>query len=139
MRRTVIGSSFAIGLALGGCATPTLVDMTDVNPVTYQRDLDRCQAIAPSADRFGPVVVGAIVGATVGMAAGAVAYPTNAISVAEGYGAAAGAVAGAGTVAVADAVAPTPPAATPEETRSVADCLRAHGYMVLGQAPAAKP
>jgi hypothetical protein len=122
--------SLAVMAALGGCVAATpLVKMAGVDPVVYQRDLDRCQSIAPSADAIGPLVVGAIMGASFGMGAGAFAGPSGAISMAEGYGAAAGAGAGAGLYTLANAQ-PTPPG-PPQETRSVADCLRAHGYTVL--------
>lgn len=127
-------------LALGGCAAGTpLVDMTDVNPVTYQRDLDRCQAIGTSADPVGPIVAGAIMGASIGMGAGAFAYGTSAISVAEGYGAGAGAVAGAGTAAASSEGKVALPEGVPQVRQSVADCLRARGYKVLGDDTAAKP
>ena len=123
-------------LALGACtATPTLVDMTDVNPVTYQRDLDHCELIGTNPDPIGPIVAGAVIGASVGMGAGAFAYGTQAISVAEGYGAGAGAVAGAGTAAAVNEGAVTPPEGVPQERVSVADCLRAKGYKVLPPQP----
>ncbi len=120
--------------ALGGCVAATpLADMTGVDPVVYQRDLDRCQSIAPSADALGPLLVGALMGASFGMGAAAFAGPTSSISIAEGYGAAAGAGAGAGIATLVTRATPTPPG-PPQETRSVADCLRAHGYTVLSQA-----
>ncbi len=127
MRRIITLAAIALGLA--GCASPPLVDMTGVDPVVYQRDLDHCQAIATGKDVAGPLVAGAIIGASVGMGAGAFAGATPAISEAEGIGAGAGAAAGAGTAAAVKA-APEPPA-KPEEIRSVADCLRVHGYKVL--------
>lgn len=117
---------------LGGCVAPTpLVDMTGVDPVVYQRDLDYCQSIASSADKYGPLFAGALIGGTAGLGAGAFAAPaTSTFSASEGYGAAAGAAAGTGAAAIAG---PPPPRAapTPEEMRSVADCLRVHGYKVL--------
>jgi hypothetical protein len=119
-------------LALGACtATPTLVDMTDVNPVTYQHDLDHCELIGTNPDPVGPIVAGAVIGASIGLGAGAFAYGTQAVSVAEGYGAAAGATAGAGTAAAVNEGAVTPPEGVPKERMSVADCLRAKGYKVL--------
>jgi hypothetical protein len=123
-------------LALGACtATTPLADMTDVNPVTFQRDLDHCQLIGTSPDPVGPIVAGAVIGASIGMGAGAFAYGTQAISVAEGYGAGAGAVAGAGTAAAANEGAVTLPEGVPKERMSVADCLRAKGYKVLPPQP----
>jgi len=128
MRRIIAFATIALGLA--GCASPPLVDMTGVDPVVFQRDLDRCQAIAAGKDTAGPLIAGAIMGASVGLGAGAFAGSSTAISQAEGIGAGAGAVAGAGTAATFKA-APAPPPAKPEELRSVADCLRAHGYKLL--------
>jgi hypothetical protein len=123
-------------LALGGCAATTpLVDMTDVNPVTYQRDFDRCQAIGTIPDPVGPIVVGAIMGASFGFGAGAFAYANpGAITVAEAYGGASGAVAGAGIAAAVNDGAVTLPEGVPQQRLPVADCLRARGYKVLGEA-----
>jgi len=129
MRLTTAATAVALGLA--GCATPApLVDMTGVDPVVYQRDLDRCEAIAPSYDKVGPLVAGAIMGASFGMGVGAMAGGSASATAAEGYGAAAGAATGAGTAAALND-APAASAPPPDETRSVADCLRAHGYKLL--------
>jgi hypothetical protein len=127
-------------LALGGCAATTpLVDMTDINPVTYQRDLDRCQAIGTTYDPIGPVVVGAIMGASVGFGAGAAAYAAPySTSAAAAYGGGSGAVAGAGIAAAANEGAVTLPEGVPQERPSVADCLKERGYRVLGEARAGK-
>jgi hypothetical protein len=126
-----------VALGLAGCAAPApLVDMTGVDPVRFQRDLDRCEAIARGPETFGPLVAGAIMGASFGMGVGAFAGTSSSVSVAEGIGGGAGAAAGTGTAAII-APAPAPvPSAAPEETRSVADCLRAHGYKPLPPAPA---
>jgi hypothetical protein len=127
-------------IALGGCAaTPPLVDMTDVNPVTYQGDLDYCQSIGTSYDPVGPIVVGIIMGASVGFGAGAAAYTaTGGISVAEAYGGAAGAAAGAGVAAAANEGAISLPPGVPQERVSVDDCLRARGYKPLASTVPAK-
>jgi hypothetical protein len=133
----------ALGLlALGGCAATTpLVDMTDVNPVTYQRDLDYCQSIGTSYDPLGPVLVGALMGASVGFGAGAAAYGSGlgGVTVAEAAGGGAGAAAGAGLAAAANEGAVTLPEGVPQERVSVADCLRARGYKPLLAAAPAKP
>ena len=134
-----------LAVSLGGCAAggPPLVDMTDVNPVVYQRDLDQCQVEARSVvDLAGPIVVGAIAGATIGMGFGAL-LSTPVSWTAIGYGGAAGAVAGAGISAATSAgwgadvsaAADAPPAAPPPPRQSLADCIAAHGYKVIAPAP----
>jgi hypothetical protein len=129
-----LGGGVAWCLALAGCApTPTLVDMTDVDPVVYQRALDRCEAIGIGNDPIGPLVAGAVMGASIGAGMGAlIAGPAAGISGAEAIGGASGAVAGAGVSAAVTASAKTDPT-PPEGPQSVADCLRARGYKVLGQ------
>ncbi|HZT52112.1 MAG TPA: hypothetical protein VFA22_09265 [Stellaceae bacterium] len=121
-------------LALGGCAasaTP-LVDMTDVNPVTYQRDLDDCESIGTSYDPAGPVLVGALMGASVGFGVGGLAYSSLAgTSVAEGWGGASGAVAGAGLAAGANEGVVPLPKGVPQERVPVSQCLSERGYKVL--------
>ena len=123
-----------LSLALANCATPTLVDMNDVDPVAYQSVLDRCERIGTTTDVAGPLVVGAIIGATMGIALSGViaAPPMFGASQAQGLGAAAGGVYGAGTVAVATELGKDEPKA-PEVKQTVPDCLRAHGYQVLAQ------
>jgi hypothetical protein len=123
--------------ALAGCATsgPPLVDMTNVDPVVYQGDLDRCEAVGRGSDAAGPLVVGAIMGASFGAGLGALfafPAPTAAYSVAEGYGTGTGAVAGAAAETAANAPTPAgaPPAAGASQT--VAQCLTAKGYRVIG-------
>jgi len=122
-----------LGLALCGCTAATpLVDMTDVNPVTYQRDLDYCQAIGTSHDPVGPIVVGAIMGASFGFGLGGFAATNaSATTVAEAYGGASGAAAGAGLAAAANEGVVPLPEGVPQERPSVADCLSARGYKVL--------
>jgi hypothetical protein len=118
-------------LALGACVSATpLVDMTDVDPVVYQRALDDCEAGAyADANAAGPILAGAIIGATIGMGAGAVATSASTtMSAAEGYGAAAGTVAGGGTGA---ALGHAPAAAT-DRPQTVAECISARGYKLVG-------
>lgn len=127
----------AIAIALSGCATsgPPLVDMTDIDPVVYQRDLDRCEAIGNSSDKVGPLVAGAIMGMSIGGGLGAFIGGTGGLgaptySAAEAYGTGSGAVAGA----AADAAINTPSAqkTDPLERPTVAQCLSAKGYKVVG-------
>ena len=116
---------------LCGCAGPPLVDMTDVNPVVYQRDFDQCQVEAQEFEPAGPLVAGAIMGASFGMGLGALATGVPGATMAVGYGGAAGAAAGAGVSAATAA----PLAATPSLPRqSLADCLTGHGYKVIERA-----
>jgi hypothetical protein len=123
-----------IVLALSGCATsgPPFVDMTDVDPVVYQRDLDHCEAIGNSSDMYGPLVAGAIMGATIGAGVGTlfvapVGYMSSA-TVAEAYGS--GAVAGAAGEAAANA--PSSQKSDSAERPTIAQCLSAKGYKVIG-------
>jgi hypothetical protein len=125
------------GAALAGCATsgPPLVDMTNVDPVVYQGDLDRCEAGGHGSDAAGPLVVGAIMGASIGAGLGALftfPAPTAAYSVAEAYGTGTGAVAGAAVSTAANA--PPPKGTVPEAggSQTVAQCLAAKGYRVIG-------
>jgi hypothetical protein len=116
---------------LFGCAGPPLADMTDVNPVVYQRDLDQCQIEAQAAEPAGPLVAGAVMGASFGMGLGALATGMPATAAAVGYGGAAGAAAGAGLSAVTGAPLAAPP---PAPRQSVADCLTARGYKMIERA-----
>jgi hypothetical protein len=124
----------ALVAALGGCAAPPLVDMNDVNPVVYQRDLDRCDVEAQSVEPAGPVIAGLIMGATMGLGLGAFAggATTYTTTMAEGYGAAAGGVTGAGISAATNAPLAVPP---PAPRQTVADCLTASGYRIIKPAP----
>jgi hypothetical protein len=119
--------SLLLAAALGGCASaPTLVDITDVNPVVYQRDLDQCEVEAQGTSTTGPLLAGAIMGGTIGVGLGALAVSSTSAAAAVGGGA--GTVAGGG---VSEATA-TPLAAPPPAPRqSLADCLTAHGYKVI--------
>ncbi len=129
MRKTCV----VLIAALGGCAGPPLVDMTDVDPVVYQRNLDRCDVEGQTVEPAGPVIAGIIMGATMGVGLGAFAGgATYTTTMAEGYGAAAGGVAGAGISAATDAPLAAAPA-VPRQT--VADCLTAHGYRIIKPAP----
>jgi len=114
--------------ALAGCAGPTLVDMTDVNPVVYQRDFDTCEIEAQGIEPAGPLVAGAIIGASFGMGMATLATGVTRTTAAVGYGAAAGAAAGAG---VSAATGVPLAAAPPAPRQSLADCLAAHGYTVI--------
>ena len=116
-----------LAASLGGCAAgPPLVDMTGVDPVAYQRDLDQCQLVAQDTDPAGPLVVGALMGATIGMGLAAGIAPVSTTAV--GYGGAAGAAAGAGVSGATGApLAARPPA----QRQSLAACLTAHGYKVI--------
>jgi hypothetical protein len=130
-----------IAAALAGCAGPPLVDMTDVDPVVYQRDFDHCEVAAPSHEWTGAIIVGALMGATIGLGAATFAATEPGFTLATGYGAAAGAAEGAGASAVTGtplAVPPpagqaaAPPAVSPPgPQQSLADCLAAHGYKVI--------
>ena len=129
------GGWLILALSLGGCAAggPPLVDMTDVNPVAYQRDFDQCQIEAQGDDSAGPFLVGALMGGTIGMGIGAIAAPASATAVgatAVGYGGAAGAVAGAGVSGAANAPLAAPP---PVPRQTLAQCLTAHGYKVISR------
>jgi hypothetical protein len=132
------GRYLVLALSLGGCAAaagPPLVDMTDVNPVTYQRNLDRCEIEAQGdGGMIGPLVAGAIIGGTMGVGLGAFAAPASATTAtaAEGYGGAAGAVAGAGVSAAAGTPLAMPP---PAPRQTLAQCLTAQGYKVIAPAP----
>ncbi|MGH7088447.1 MAG: hypothetical protein ACREFQ_06060, partial [Stellaceae bacterium] len=78
-----------LATALAACSGPPLVDMTDVDPVVYQRALDRCEAEGQSYDAVGPLIAGVIIGASAGAGLGALAEgPRAAIAdtAAEGYG-----------------------------------------------------
>ena len=126
-----------IVLGLFGCATsgPPLVDMTDIDPVAYQRDLDHCQAIGNGSDAAGPFVAGALIGLSIGGGLGALFGGTGGLtapvySVAEGYGTGAGAVAGAAAGAAANT--PSSQTSDPAERPTVAHCLDAKGYKVIG-------
>jgi hypothetical protein len=120
-----------LAVGLGACSTaPPLVDMTDIDPVVYQRDLDSCEAQSRSMNEAGPIIAGAIMGASVGAGIGAFAgfAPLAGPTAAEGYGAAAGGVAGAGaSAATSEPLAAPPP--VPQQT--VAECLKSHGYKLL--------
>jgi hypothetical protein len=123
--------------ALAGCAMsgPPLVDMTNVDPVVYQGDLDHCQTIGRGSDAVGPLVAGALMGVSIGGGLGAIlggAAPATTFTSAETIGSGAGAVAGAAadTVANAPPAKGAPPAAGGSET--VAQCLTAKGYRVIG-------
>jgi hypothetical protein len=125
------GISLAACLALAACAAPAhpLVDMTDVDPVTFQQVYDNCEATAVDTYPSGPIFAGMVIGATVGMGMGAIiGGVSDGISIAEGYGALAGA--GAGAV-------PGLVTAQSDQRQSLADCLGAHGYKVIGQSAAA--
>src|SRR6185312_4687806 len=112
--RTMRKGWIAFMAALAGCAGPTLVDMTDVNPVVYQRDLDQCEIEAQGVEPAGPLVAGAIIGASFGMGLGALATGVPGTTQAVGYGGAAGAAAGAGVSAATGApLAAAPPAPAP--------------------------
>jgi len=129
------GGCLILALSLSGCAAggPPLVDMTDVNPVTYQRDFDQCQIEGQDVDRAGPILVGALMGGTFGLGIGAMAATGPAVALgssAAGYGGAAGAVAGAGVSGVANAPLAAPP---PAPRQTVAQCLTAHGYTVIAR------
>jgi hypothetical protein len=114
--------------SLGGCAAgPPLVDMTDVNPVVYQRDFDQCAIEAQGTVPAGPLVAGAIMGGTIGMGLGALLAPATSTT-AVALGGATGAVAGAGVSGAAGAPLAMPP---PAPRQSLADCLTAHGYTVI--------
>jgi hypothetical protein len=118
---------FVLAAALGACSGPPLVDMTDIDPVVFQRDLDSCEAYGQATDTAGPLIVGAIMGASIGAGLGSgvgVFAGANQAS-AEAYGAVGGAAAGAGATAASGEPLATPPAA-PRQT--VRQCLEAHGY-----------
>jgi hypothetical protein len=119
-------------LTLAGCAAaPPLADMTDVDPVVYQRVLDGCEAASAPDDAAGPLVVGTVMGASFGLGIGSLFAYVSPMTAATGYSAGSGAVAGAGAAAVATntkagaAISPGPP-------QSVAQCLEAHGYKIIG-------
>jgi hypothetical protein len=123
--------------ALAGCAMsgPPLVDMTNVDPVVYQGDLDRCEAVGRGSDAVGPLVAGALMGASIGGGLGAIlggSSPLVTFTSAETIGSGAGAAAGAAadTAANAPAAKGTAPAADGSET--VGQCLTAKGYRVIG-------
>jgi len=117
-------------LALAGCAGPPLVDMTDVDPVVYQRDFDHCEMVAQGSVPAGPVVIGALMGATIGVGAAGFITAVPAATAASGIGAASGAAAGAGVSAASG----QPLAVPPQPTRqSLADCLASHGYKVIAR------
>jgi hypothetical protein len=121
--------SLALAVALGGCAAgPPLIDMTDINPVTYQRDFDQCQVEAQGDEPAGPIVVGALIGASFGFGLAGFAAAPGSTGIL--YGGAAGAVSGAGLSAATG----TPLGAQPPVPRqSLADCLAAHGYKVISR------
>jgi hypothetical protein len=125
--------TLVLALSLGGCtvAGPPLVDMTDVNPVTYQRDLDQCGIEAQDSSSIGPLLAGVIIGGTMGMGAGAFAAPATAAAggTTVGYGAAAGAVVGGGVSAASGAPLAVPP--PPGQRQTLDQCLTSHGYKVL--------
>ncbi len=131
------GTLAVIAILLAGCATsgPPLVDMTDVDPVVYQRDLDHCEAVGNGSDAAGPLVTGAIMGLSVGAGLGALIGGTGGLtgpvySTAEAYGSGAGAVAGAAAGAAADT--PSSQRTDPAGRPTVAQCLGAKGYKVIG-------
>ena len=114
-------------VTLAGCAEHPLVDMTDVDPVSYQAVYDRCEATAVGTTKGGPIFAGAIMGASVGMGLAAIfAGLAPGISAAEGYGAATGAIAGAAAGSI-----PNPVSGPPEAYQSIGDCLTQHGYKLL--------
>lgn len=121
--------AIALVAALGGCAGPPLADMTDVDPVVFQRDLDGCEAVSQTVEPAGPVLAGLLMGATIGAGLGAFAggAAVSGATIGEGYGAAAGGVAGAGVSAATNRPLAIPPPA-PQQT--VAECLTAHGYKI---------
>jgi len=132
MRRIIL----IVATALAGCATsgPPLVEMTDIDPVVYQRDLDHCEAVGNGSDAAGPLVAGALMGASIGGGLGAIfggagALSSPAYSVAEAYGTGTGAVAGAAGNAAANA--PSSQKSDPGARQTVAQCLAAKGYKLL--------
>jgi hypothetical protein len=122
--------SLFLAAALGGCASaPPLVDMTDVNPVVYQRDSDQCEVEAQGTSTTGPLLAGAIMGGTIGAGLGALLVAPTSTAVAFGGGA--GTVAGAGVSEATAAPLAVPP---PAPRQSLAACLAAHGYKVISAA-----
>jgi hypothetical protein len=124
-------------IALSGCATsgPPLVDMTDIDPVVYQRDLDRCQAIGNGSDAAGPLVAGALIGLSIGGGLGALLGGTGGLGATaytanEAYGTGAGAVAGAAGGAAANS--PSSQKSDPAGRPTVSQCLMDKGYKVVG-------
>ena len=116
-------------VTLAGCVEHPLVDMTDVDPVTYQAVYDRCEAISVGTSKGGPIFAGAIMGASVGMGLASIfAGLAPGISAAEGWGALSGAGAGAGAAAGS---IPNPVTGPPENYQSISDCLTQHGYKLL--------
>jgi len=118
-------------MALAGCAPQhPLVDMTNVDPVAYQRVLDRCDAIASPGSGSGPLVAGVLIGGTMGLGAGA--FISGLVD--EGgaaIGAASGAAVGAAAATVGkDSALVKSVSAAPPQT--VDACLTGHGYKIVG-------
>jgi hypothetical protein len=123
MRRALLIAA----LSLTGCVEHPLVDMTDIDPVSYQAVYDRCEASSVGTSKGGPILVGVIMGASVGMGLAAVIVgAAPGISAAEGWGALSGAGAGAAAGSI-----PNPVTGPPENYQSISDCLTQHGYKLL--------
>ena len=125
-----------IATALSGCAAsgPPLVDMTDIDPVVYQRDLDHCEVVGNSSDAAGPLLAGAAIGMSFGAGLGAMfgagTAPLAAYTTSETIGTGTGAVAGAAAGAAANS--PSAQKSDPAGRPTVAQCLSAKGYKVIG-------
>ncbi len=121
----------ALCLALGACAAHVYrpqVDLTAANAARYETDLRDCQAVA-DANRYGPVLAGALQGLAIGAGLGTIigGFSGGNIGLSATYGGIGGVTAGGaigGTMAVTQAPA--------DEKTIVEQCLRNNGYEVRG-------
>ena len=120
--------ALAATLFLSACAGADyqpVVDMRGHSEAAYDRDLDACQQTARSARNNTNIAEDAGLGALGGAAVGAVG---GAIGGAPGLGAGVGAMAGlVGTGAYEEGKTEN------REERIVKNCMRSHGYTILGQ------
>lgn len=107
----------ALALLAAGCAAhpDPIVDMTGVDPVLYQQDLEDCRQYSRQIKTEVGVAKGAAGGAAVGGAIGAIGGDTA-------KGAGVGAVAGGAKSAQLN---------EREKQRVVKNCMRMRGYKVL--------
>jgi hypothetical protein len=123
---------FVLAISLSGCApTHPLVDMSDVDPVAYQRVLDRCELVNGTSDVAGPVVAGTLIGASFGLGLATVFTVAPFGAAAAGYGAGGGGAVGAGAATLASNT-PVGDTFSSHSPQNLDECLTAHGYKVTG-------
>lgn len=112
-----------MALALGGCASHNrpgepIVDLSNADPIRYERDLGECRQFADQVPMGTRIGAGAAAGAVLGGVIGAAVGNSNTAARGAGVGAASGTFRG-----TADGLR--------ERSQVVKNCLRQRGYRVL--------